>query len=107
MAQQLDARRTKLKEDFMKARGYWADLWDNILALDQDFFEAYMHYSSAPGKTGALEPKVKELIFIAIDASTTHQHWQGLKVHLGNAKRYGATQQEIMEVYQIASVQGI
>jgi alkylhydroperoxidase/carboxymuconolactone decarboxylase family protein YurZ len=50
---------------------------------------------------------VKELIFIAIDASTTHQHWQGLKVHLGNAKRYGATQQEIMEVYQIASVQGI
>jgi alkylhydroperoxidase/carboxymuconolactone decarboxylase family protein YurZ len=66
-----------------------------------------MHYSAAPLKTGALEPKVKELIFIAIDASTTHQHYQGLKVHLGNAKRYGATQEEIMEVYQIASVQGI
>lgn len=107
MAQELDARRIKLKEDFIKARGYWASLWDNILILDPEFFEAYMHYSSAPGKTGALEPKVKELIFIAIDASTTHQHYQGLKVHLGNAKRYGATQAEIMEVYQIASVQGI
>lgn len=107
MAQQLDARRIKLKEDFIKARGYWASLWDNILVLDPEFFEAYMHYSSAPLKTGALEPKVKELIFIAIDASTTHQHNQGLKVHLGNAKRFGATQAEIMEVYQIASVQGI
>jgi len=107
MAQQLDARRIKLKEDFIKARGYWASLWDNVLILDPDFLEAYMHYSAAPLKTGALEPKVKELIFIAIDASTTHQHDQGLRVHLGNAKRFGATQEEIMEVYQIASVQGI
>jgi len=107
MAQQLDARRIKLKEDFIKARGYWASLWDNVLILDPAFLEAYMHYSAAPLKTGALEPKMKELIFIAIDASTTHQHKQGLKVHLGNAKRYGATKEEIMEVYQIASVQGI
>lgn len=107
MARQLDARRIKLKEDFIKARGYWASLWDNVLLLDPEFLEAYMYYSAAPLKTGALEPKVKELIFIAIDASTTHQHYQGLKVHLGNAKRYGATQEEIMEVYQIASVQGI
>ena len=107
MAQQLDARRLKLKADFIKARGYWAALWDNILLLDPDFFEAYMHYSSAPGRAGALAPKIKEFIFIAIDASTSHQHYQGLKVHLGNAKKYGATQQEIMEVYQIASMQGI
>ena len=40
------------------------------------------------------------MIYIAIDASTTHMYEPGLKVHIRNALKYGATKAEIMEVYQ-------
>ena len=29
----LDARRQKLKDDFITARGYWSELWDGVLQL--------------------------------------------------------------------------
>lgn len=107
MARKLDARRKKLKAEFTKARGYWNALWNDILDLSPEFFEAYMQFSSVPWKNGPLEPKAKEFIYIAIDASTTHLHDQGLRVHIGNALRYGATKEEIMEVMQLTSVLGI
>ena len=104
---ELDARRQKLKDEFIAARGYWSPIWDDILEETPDFFEAYMKFSSVPWKTGTLDPKVRELIYIAIDSSTTHMYLPGLKVHIRNALKYGATKQEIMEVYQLTSVLGI
>jgi alkylhydroperoxidase/carboxymuconolactone decarboxylase family protein YurZ len=103
----MDERRTRLKEEFTEARGYWSPIWDNVLELSPDFFEAYMNFSSVPWKSGVLPPKVKELIYIAIDASTTHLYDPGLRVHVRNALGYGATKEEIMEVYQLTSVLGI
>lgn len=103
----MDDRKQKLKAEFTAARGYWSPIWDDILEATPDFFEAYMKFSSVPWKTGTLEPKVRELIYIAIDASTTHMYLPGLKVHIRNALKYGATKQEIVEVYQLTSVLGI
>ncbi|MEU7816918.1 carboxymuconolactone decarboxylase family protein [Pseudonocardia sp. NPDC049154] len=60
-----------------------------------------------PWKTGTLEPKVKEMIYIAFDAAATHLYVPGLKLHLRNAVRLGATQDELMEVLSIVSVIGI
>jgi len=107
MAKQLDARRKSLKQEFTKARGSWSASWDSILELTPDFFEAYMNFSSVPWRKGVLPPKIKEFIYIAIDASTTHLHEKGLKVHMGNAIRHGATQKELLEVLQLTSVLGI
>lgn len=107
MARVLDQRRKQLKEQFTRARGYWNALWDDILYLSPEFFEAYMHFSSVPWKSGVLEPKVKEFIYIAVDAATTHQHDQGLHVHSGNALRHGATKEEILEVLQLACIPGM
>ncbi len=103
----LDERRQKLKDEFTQARGYWSALWDDVLMLSPEFFEAYMNFSSVPWKTGTLTPKVRELIYIAIDASTTHLYEPGLRVHIRNALSHGATRDEIMEVYQLTSVLGI
>jgi alkylhydroperoxidase/carboxymuconolactone decarboxylase family protein YurZ len=50
---------------------------------------------------------VKELLYIAIDAATTHLYLPGLRVHVQNALRLGATVAEIMEVLQLTSVLGI
>jgi len=102
----LDARQLQLKADFEANRGYWNPIWDGVLKLSPDFFEAYLEYSSVPWKHGVLEPKVKELVYCAFDCSATHLWLPGLKLHMRNALGYGATPLEIMEVIQIASALG-
>ncbi|OLO09945.1 gamma-carboxymuconolactone decarboxylase [Chromohalobacter japonicus] len=103
----LDDRREKLKANFVQNRGYWHDTWEGLLELDPELFEAYMDFSSVPWRTGVLKPKIKELIYCAFDASATHLYLPGLKLHMRNAVRYGATAEEIMEVLEIVSVVGI
>jgi alkylhydroperoxidase/carboxymuconolactone decarboxylase family protein YurZ len=100
-------RQQQLKQDFVGARGYWNPFWEGLLSLDPDFFEAYLAFSSVPWRTGTLEPKFKELIYIAIDAATTHLYEPGLRQHIRNAFRYGATKEEVMEVLELVSVLGI
>ena len=102
-----DERRRDLKASFERQRGYWNEFWDGLLQLDPDFFEAYVAFSSVPWANGTLEPKIKELIYVAIDAATTHLDEPGLRQHIRNALRYGATKAEIMEVYELTSVLGI
>ena len=106
MAEMTD-RMLTLKDNFVKNRGYWDKFWDGLLQLNPDFFEAYLNFSSIPWTPGVLEPKVKEFIYIAIDASTTHLYEPGLRIHIQNALKYGATKEEIMEVYQLTSVLGM
>ena len=103
----LDAHRQKLKDEFIAARGYWSELWDGVLQLSPEFFEAYSAFSSVPWKYGTLPAKIKELIYVAIDASTTHLYNPGTRIHIANALKQGATRDEVMEVLQIVSVLGI
>jgi alkylhydroperoxidase/carboxymuconolactone decarboxylase family protein YurZ len=104
---ELDAQRQKLKDDFIAARGYWSPLWDGVLELSPEFFEAYTRFSSVPWRHGTLPAKIKELVYVAIDASTTHLYNPGTRVHIANALRHGATRGEVMEVLQLVSVLGI
>jgi len=103
----LDERRAALKADFEAKRGYWHEFWDGLLELDPDFFEAYVEFSSCPWTNGVLEPKIKELIYTAFDASATHMYVPGLRQHIENALAYGATAAEVMEVFELASTIGI
>ena len=103
----LDARRKALKDAFVANRGYWSPMWDSVLALDPDYFEAYLDFSSVPWKHGVLEPKVKEMIYIAVDAATTHLYNPGTRIHMENALRHGATPAELMEVLALVSVLGV
>jgi alkylhydroperoxidase/carboxymuconolactone decarboxylase family protein YurZ len=63
-----DKRRLALKDDFAAKRGYWHTFWEDFLALDPEFFEAYTEFSSVPwtrriggvcGHAGALENAVR------------------------------------------------
>jgi len=108
MSEELSERQKQLKEKFIKERGYWSEgIWGQVLSLDPDFFEAYLNFSAVPWKKGVLPPKIKELIYTAIDASTTHLYEPGLRQHISNALKYGATKEEIMEVLELTSVLGI
>jgi alkylhydroperoxidase/carboxymuconolactone decarboxylase family protein YurZ len=103
----LSERQEEIKAEFTRKRGYWNAFWDDMLALDPEFFAAYTQFSSVPWVSGTLEPKVKELIYTAFDVSATHLYVSGLRQHIRNALDYGATREEIMEVIELASVIGI
>ncbi len=102
----LDQRQVQLKADFERNRGYWNPIWDGVLKLSPDFFEAYLDFSSVPWNHGVLDPKVKELIYCAFDVASTHLWLPGLKLHIRNALGFGATPTELMEVIQLASTLG-
>jgi alkylhydroperoxidase/carboxymuconolactone decarboxylase family protein YurZ len=99
----LSERQEHVKAEFTAKRGYWNAFWDGVLRLDAEFFAAYTAFSSWPWEHGVLEPKVKELIYTAFDASATHMFEPGLRQHIRNALAYGATKEEIMEVFELAS----
>lgn len=102
-----DPYRQKLKAEFIEKRGFWTDFWEGVLSLSPDFFTSYLRMSSLPWATGALSPKVKEFIYIAINAATTHLYVDGLAVHIRNCFNHGATVDEIMEVLEIISTIGV
>ena len=87
----LDDYQQQLKAEFARTRGYWHPFWDEILELDPQMFAAYAEFSAVPWRTGTLEPKVKEFIYIAFDTAATHLYVKGLKLHIENAIGYGAT----------------
>jgi alkylhydroperoxidase/carboxymuconolactone decarboxylase family protein YurZ len=105
--QPLTARQEQIKSDFTAARGYWNEFWDGLLRLDPEFFAAYSDFSAYPWQHGTLEPKVRELIYTAFDASATHMYQPGLRQHIRNALALGATGPEIMEVLELASGIGV
>jgi len=103
----LTPRQEEIKREFEEKRGYWNPFWDGVLDLDPEFFAAYVEFSAHPWERGVLEPKVKELIYTAFDASATHMYIPGLTQHIENALGYGATRGEIMEVLALAAPIGI
>jgi alkylhydroperoxidase/carboxymuconolactone decarboxylase family protein YurZ len=100
-------RRMQLRSAFVEARGYWNETWESLLELDPDFFEAYVNLSAVPWRTGGLEPKVKEFVYIAVDAAATHLFEPGVRTHVRKALEHGATREEVLEVLQLTSTLGI
>jgi AhpD family alkylhydroperoxidase len=106
-AEEVAAEQERLKDRFEEERGYWSESWEDVLQLDHEYFERYLEYSAHPWKEGVLDPKVKEFIYIAAVASTTTLYNPGIRVHVQQALEYGATREEIMEVFQLISVLGV
>jgi alkylhydroperoxidase/carboxymuconolactone decarboxylase family protein YurZ len=103
----LTERQQEIKAEFTAKRGYWNEFWDGFLRLDAEFFATYTAMSSHPWEHGPLAPKVKEFIYCAFDCSATHMFVPGLRQHIANAIRYGASAAELMEVFELASGIGV
>jgi alkylhydroperoxidase/carboxymuconolactone decarboxylase family protein YurZ len=103
----LDERQNDIKQRFLADRGMWRPFLEDMLKLDPELLEAYIEFSTVPWKRGRLSRKVKELIYIAIDASPTHLYETGTHMHIQNALAAGATQQEIIEVLELIAQLGI
>lgn len=98
--------RERVRADFEARRGYWSDFWETVLEMDHEYLARYTDLSANPWERGSLDPKFREFVYIAIDASTTHLYTPGLSAHLENAIEYGATRDELLEVLELTSLQG-
>ena len=96
-----------VKEDFIKTRGFWNEDRDSLARLMPDYFRALSELSAEPWKNGALTPKEREFVYIAIDCSVTHMYGPGLALHIRNALKHDATRDEILEVFQLAALMGL
>lgn len=103
-----DPRREALKARFLEERSWpFSGFWERMLEADPDYFEAYLNFRDVPWRKGVLAPKVKELIYIAMDVAATHLYEYGFRSHVRGALRQGATFEEILEVIEITSAIGI
>ena len=84
---QLTERQQQIKDDFIRIRQTWAPQWESILRLDCEFLDAYLHLSAVPLRKNHLDAKVKEFIYIAANASSTHLFGPGKHKHLKAADR--------------------
>jgi alkylhydroperoxidase/carboxymuconolactone decarboxylase family protein YurZ len=102
-----EQRVVEVREKFVRERGFFAPPFEAIVQADPDFLDDYVEFSSGPWRRGTLPAKVKELVYVAVDASVTHQHSEGTAAHLRSALRHGATVQEVTSVLELTSLLGL
>ncbi|MBN3854805.1 carboxymuconolactone decarboxylase family protein [Paraburkholderia sp. Ac-20340] len=105
MAQSVEQER--IKQKFIAARGYWRPWTDAILKLHPDFLERYADYAGQPARKGPLSPRMVELVYVALDASSAHMYGPGLSTHLKGALNTGATPSDVLDVLHLVAMQGL
>lgn len=107
MDHELSAQELALKRKFIAARGYWREWTDFLLRHDPKFLDFYARYGGHAAATGPLSQKIVELLYVALDASSTHLFGSGLVLHIRLALENGASVREILDVLRIATAQGL
>jgi alkylhydroperoxidase/carboxymuconolactone decarboxylase family protein YurZ len=95
------------KIDQYKEKGDWNQVWSLIEQKSPEFLEAYLAFRDVPHQTTDIPAKYRELILVAINVATTHLYGPGTKRHIENAKKHGATEQEVLQTIQMVSIMGI
>lgn len=104
---QLTSEQERFKDAYIKARGYWVEFNDGLLIHSPEWLQTYLKYAETPALVGPLEPKLREMIYVATDASTTHMFTEGLEIHINLAFQAGCTVSQLIEVMQLATMQGL
>jgi alkylhydroperoxidase/carboxymuconolactone decarboxylase family protein YurZ len=74
--------------------------WDVVRDLDPGFVEAYVQMAEVPERSGNLDPKLRSLIALAVDANVTHLDREGVRERVHEARAAGASDAEILEVLE-------
>ena len=78
-----------------------------VAELDPAIAEAFIELDAATAKRGALEPKYRALVKLALCASPTHLSPEFTRMYMVEALKEGATKEQIREVLEMISVLGI
>ncbi|RZL93543.1 MAG: carboxymuconolactone decarboxylase family protein [Variovorax sp.] len=102
-----DAARAQIKAFFIAQRGYWRPWTETMLRVSPGFLQQYARYAGYAARTGPLTERMVELIYVALDASSSHLFESGLHTHMKRALEVGATQADIFDVLHLVSLQGV
>jgi alkylhydroperoxidase/carboxymuconolactone decarboxylase family protein YurZ len=91
------ARQQELREAWAEVHGSMNDAAEQLLEQNPGYFARVLDFTAHAWRRGPLQPKVKALILLAV----------GLRQHIANAIRYGASPEELMEVFELASGIGV
>jgi alkylhydroperoxidase/carboxymuconolactone decarboxylase family protein YurZ len=103
----LRADLAETKANFLRTRGFWHKDRDLLARLMPEYLTALSAVSVEPWKSGSLTPHERELIYIAIDSSVSHMYEAGLRMHIRNALKEGASRAEIVDVMHLVSLMGL
>ncbi|WP_370205878.1 carboxymuconolactone decarboxylase family protein [Pararhodobacter marinus] len=92
---------------FEAKRGFLTPAWQASTYYVPELVAAYAGFSGVPWATEHLSPKMKELVYIAIDLLPQHVHLEGTRVHIRKARANGATDAEIRSVIQMIALMGV
>jgi alkylhydroperoxidase/carboxymuconolactone decarboxylase family protein YurZ len=96
-----------IKDEFIRTRGFWNEQRDVIVRMMPEYFAALNQVSTDSWTNGTLTDKERELVCIAIDCTVTHMFEPGLAIHIRHALQQGATRDEILAVFHLASLTGL
>lgn len=98
-----------LRERFISQLGEsaWDQNWASVLKWSPELLEASIDLLAVPKQKRHLSPKTQQFIAIAVDSSSTHLYLPGVRQHVKEALKQGATPAEIMEVIELTSTLGI
>jgi alkylhydroperoxidase/carboxymuconolactone decarboxylase family protein YurZ len=102
-----DTERARIKQYFIAERGYWRPWTETMLQACPGFVEQYARYAGYPARTGPLTERMVELIYVGLDASSSHLFESGLHTHMKRAIEVGATPADIVDVLHLVAVQGV
>lgn len=102
-----DPTPAQIKAFFIAQRGYWRPWTETTLGVCPGFVQQYARYAGYPARTGPLSPRVVELIYIALDASSSHLFASGLQTHMKRALEVGASPADVFDVLHLVAVQGV
>ena len=103
----LSPEEERFKDAYVRSRGYWVEFNDGLLRHNPRWLRAHLAYADIIQKEGPLDERMRELIFIAVDASTTHLYTRGLEIHIRKAFAANCSAADLIEVLLIAAVQGL
>ncbi|GAA4339128.1 carboxymuconolactone decarboxylase family protein [Variovorax defluvii] len=97
----------RIRAFFIAQRGYWRPWTETMLQVNPAFVEQYARYAGHPAHTGPLSERMVELIYVGLDASSSHLFESGLHTHMKRALEVGATPADIFDVLHLVAVQGV
>lgn len=84
--------------------GYWGSALAQVQEWDPQWAEMYLKMTSNPSRSGVLQPKLVELIGVALNAGRIGLNPDGIRRHMRAALQAGATRKEILLVLKMASI---
>ena len=110
---ELDPDRRRLWDRAVGPDPYWDRLeeqlpgfLDSMLRLSPRAFSTFFEFCAIPWQGGKVDALTKELIYMSLDVTPTHRYLPGLRLHVDNCVRLGASRRQLIEAMESAAAAG-